>query len=224
MSYCHSCGSELQGTPQFCPDCGANLETARDSPDAPPDSMAQEQPGAESGQSPHGAEPNDQPEAPTTGQSPQAGGASQVDTEPTSRSSWKHLSDVSIGKKLAFAGSALIIVGAFLPWVTIEILGTTATADGLDGDGVFTLALGIIALVAVGRSDVHDWDKKTWIGVLVIGVVVALLALIYINDPWAFADEDPEDADAFADIGIGLYLTALGGIATLCGPLYDKYA
>ncbi|WP_241430892.1 hypothetical protein [Natronolimnohabitans innermongolicus] len=107
----------------------------------------------------------------------------------------------------------------------MEFLGSSISNSGIDGDGVFTLILAVVAVVVVGRSRLGSWGRKTWIGVTLIGVFVAFLAMGYINDPWMGVDENPpENAEMLVDTGIGLYLTAIGGIMLLAGPLYDKYA
>ncbi|WP_245547760.1 hypothetical protein [Halovivax ruber] len=146
-------------------------------------------------------------------------------SEPTDQLSWKHFSEISLGKKLALVGGGVTIAGAFLPWFSVEFLGTSVSRAGIDADGIFTLILAAIAVVVVGRSRLGSWGQKTWIGVTLIGIFVAFLALGYINDPWMGVDENPsEEAETLVNIGIGLYLTAIGGVMLLAGPLYDKYA
>ena len=49
-------------------------------------------------------------------------------------------------QKTAFAGSALLIVGVFLPILSVPILGSIDYFRGGEGDGVVILALGAVSL------------------------------------------------------------------------------
>lgn len=50
-------------------------------------------------------------------------------------------------QKAAISGSALLIVGVFLPILSVPILGSIDYFRGGEGDGVVILALGIVSLV-----------------------------------------------------------------------------
>ncbi|WP_232687378.1 hypothetical protein [Halobacterium zhouii] len=97
--------------------------------------------------------------------------------------------DTETSEKIVYAGGALSIVGAFLPWKTL--LGVTVS--GIDGNGIITLVLGIAAIgVAYGR----EWDQTTNIGLASIGGLIAFVGLVSMG--------------SFASIGV--YVTILGGI------------
>lgn len=129
------------------------------------------------------------------------------------------------GKKTSLGGAVLVAIAAFLPWLSVDFLGTSITKTGIEGDGAITLVLAIIVAILILASHLGSWGRKTWWAVLVLGGLTALLALGYINDPWLGVEQrPPEETREFVSIGVGLYLTALGGAMTVLGALYDKFA
>ena len=92
------------------------------------------------------------------------------------------------GEKFVYAGGALSIVGAFLPWATL--LGISVS--GIDGDGIITLVLGIAAISVVYA---REWDRTTNIALASLGGLIALIALAAMSSV----------------AGIGIYVTILGG-------------
>jgi hypothetical protein len=80
--------------------------------------------------------------------------------------------------------AALVVVGAFLPW--ISILGSTRS--GLDGDGSITVVLGLFGLLLLWRG---------WLGQIVQIVLATAIC--------AIAVYDLNGAGGFA--ASGLYLT-----------------
>lgn len=130
---------------------------------------------------------------------------------------------ISGGKKTSLVGAVLVAIAAFLPWLSVDFLGTSITKTGIEGDGAITLVLAIVVAILILASHLGSWGRKTWWAVLVLGGFTALLALGYINDPWLGVDQrPPEETREFVTIGLGLYLTALGGAITVGGALYDK--
>lgn len=114
-------------------------------------------------------------------------------------------SNVSTGDAVALGGAVLVVVGAFLQWVTrnvdagvIEVSSSTAGSEGL---GVLTI---VLALVAVGVVLIKDLDVQQSVATGIVGLSVFLVS------GWKVLDiSDP------ASPGVGLYLTLLGGVMTL---------
>lgn len=52
-------------------------------------------------------------------------------------------------KILGIVGAILLIVGNFFPFVTVKLFGMKESVSFMEGDGIFTLILGIIALAMV---------------------------------------------------------------------------
>jgi hypothetical protein len=98
-----------------------------------------------------------------------------------------------------YAGSAISVVGAFLPWATL--LG--ASVSGIDSDGSITLVLGIVAgVLAYARP----WDRKNSLGTAAIGVVTLFVAL----------------ANMTNIAGSGIYVTMVGGVAIAYPGIRDQ--
>lgn len=61
---------------------------------------------------------------------------------------------------------------------------------------------------------------------MAIGALAAVIALFLISDPSLVVDDEgmlsPDGDDASTDYGV--FVTLVGAIITLGGPLYDKYA
>jgi len=52
-------------------------------------------------------------------------------------------------KILGIVGSLLLILGNFFPFVTMKVWGIKVSAKFIDGDGIFILILGILALAII---------------------------------------------------------------------------
>ncbi|WP_232703307.1 hypothetical protein [Halobacterium wangiae] len=122
----------------------------------------------------------------------------------------------SQGEKVALGGAGLAAVGAFLPWIKLGQLGSM---NGLDGDGTYTL---IFAVVAVGIIVVRNWERIDKGAVAVLGLLTLGIGALYITDPAAGTNLGQAGAfgEAIAEAlqpGMGLYVTALGGLGMLVG-------
>lgn len=125
------------------------------------------------------------------------------------------LDGYSQNEQIALGGAGLTAVGAFLPWIK---LGSLGSKSGLDGDGTFTL---LFALAAVGIIVVRNWEKIDKGVVAVLGLLSLGIGVLYISDPAAGTSLGQSAlgqsiAEAL-EPGIGLYLTAIGGLGTLVG-------
>jgi hypothetical protein len=56
---------------------------------------------------------------------------------------------IPTGQALAISGSAAIIVGSLLPWVTARRIFGQLSVNGVEGDGKLTLVLGVSLLLGV---------------------------------------------------------------------------
>lgn len=123
------------------------------------------------------------------------------------------------GRVVFFAGVGFVALGAFLPWMTAEAIGTTLS--GVERGGVLTLVLGIVA----GIVGFLRWDKWARLSVGGLGVLVAMFGLLYVVDPLFGVDAwDVSDPGLVRDAvrpEAGLFLTAFGGVAMVGGPAID---
>jgi hypothetical protein len=103
-------------------------------------------------------------------------------------------------QKIMAASMVVVAISAFLPWVSV--LGISAI--GIEGDGVITLVLALIALgVLVARSRVPNKVVR-WTP-LVAGGLVAFVGLYDMNGAAA----------------MGLYLTMFAGIAWTAAAIWE---
>jgi hypothetical protein len=119
---------------------------------------------------------------------------------------------------LILGGSILLIIGGFLPWISIPNLfgiseGTNLGIEvGWEGDGMLTTAVGLLLLLGelvFGRV-ARKWGALTGVVLLALAVTVVLL------DFRRILEIDPE-AGFFAATDIGIYVTFLGALLALIG-------
>ena len=112
---------------------------------------------------------------------------------------------------LTVAGAAVVFIGAFMPWATIGPF----SAAGTEGDGVLTLILAIAA-GAMGVPGILKSRKGLLVGSLICATLAFLIGAYDIANISTIADApfglDPQ-------VGSGLYLTVLGAIAGIVGPV-----
>lgn len=107
---------------------------------------------------------------------------------------------------LASAGAVATVVAAFLPWIAAGVdAGPVAVNDavtGIETVGVGSLVLGVAVLALLLVMTTDGRPVATAVGGLLIGLVAL----------WKFVD-----LGGAADPGLGLYLTAVVGLAALLG-------
>ncbi|WP_146240437.1 hypothetical protein [Williamsia limnetica] len=160
----------------------------------------------QAGQNPYGAPQSNQ------GQQPYGsafGAAPATSTEPVSQA-------VKIIGLVIGVFAVLVAIAAFLPWIsgTISESGLGGDGDG-SNDGVLTLVLaviagifGVVSVLINKRSALH---LTAGIVAVVTGLLVALIAIIDIADVMD-AKDTGEVLGITVDVGIGLWLTLVGGI------------
>jgi hypothetical protein len=112
-----------------------------------------------------------------------------------------------------------MVVGAFLPWVTVTapFIGTVSRNGIGTGDGVITLFLGLI-VAALGFTLVSRRTVSRWKSILIIVVSgIAAAASVYDLVDVSNAAGDLEGGAVAASAGTGLYLTTLGAFLAIIG-------
>lgn len=106
--------------------------------------------------------------------------------------------------------AALVVVAAFLPWMSPEAAGgpvdVDASTTGIETLGLLTL---LLAIVAVGIVFRRGFEDKAALSVGGVGALVAMVGLWKISDLGGAVS--PE---------LGLYLTVLGGVGLLATGLW----
>lgn len=122
--------------------------------------------------------------------------------------------DFTDTEKLGLAGAVLTGIAAFLPWVTAGVqagpVDVDTSASGIEGLGILTL---LLAVLAVATVMVLNEKRRDSIVLAASGIVVMLVGL------WKILS-----LGGAASPGIGLYLTVLGGAGILVAGLWDYRA
>lgn len=182
--YCTDCGTENDDDARYCSGCGTQLTEPTETPT------------------------ETQTDDETTATTPQPDTHSR-DVPPTRTSENSLLDRLGRARQSLILSCVGVVVGAFLPWFSVTVLGTTVTVAGIDRDGVFTL---IVAVLVLGFALAH-WTNRTRQASIVLGALVAGLSALYISDPYAFSGSETTQLQRNAiNIGFGLYLTFLSGI------------
>lgn len=118
--------------------------------------------------------------------------------------------DFSPPEMLGLVSAVVAGIAAFLPWVTAGVeagpVEVSASNTGIEGLGVLTL---VLAIIAVGTILAMSWEDQGTVATGIIGVVVALVAI------WKIVD-----INGAASPGMGLYLTVLGGIGLVVAGVW----
>lgn len=109
-------------------------------------------------------------------------------------------------------------IGSFMPWVSMRSgLGSIDMA-GTEGDGVFTLVLGVLAAIL---ALVH-LDRPAPKGVRGLIVLAGFIGLAVFFVDYSGLAERIADADADvlrASVGAGMYIMGLGSLAAAFGAI-----
>jgi hypothetical protein len=120
-------------------------------------------------------------------------------------------------KYLWLGGAVAVIIGALLPWASVDTPFGSVSKNGTDGDGVITIVFGAAAAVLL----IIRWNKARarglTIGALVLSVLVGVIAVIDMVDVKSRFSDSPITVDA--SIGIGLWLTLLGALVAVAGTV-----
>ncbi|MEU9790608.1 hypothetical protein AB0E27_08235 [Streptomyces sparsogenes] len=132
---------------------------------------------------------------------------------------------------LAIVGAAIALVGSLVNWVVSGSDGTDGGIKGMDGDGVITLIVSIVAALAVVGAMVAK-KAPLYLGGAVLSLVSVVFAVINMADPARLvaqkleSDEGASAAEAekaaevvvkMADVSVGpgLYMVLIGAALTV---------
>lgn len=198
---CRACGEHLDHRETVCPHCGSEEVVQIGAEET---SVAADEQPEQVGQGPN----------PTAGTAPEAGdepGTKPVGTEPTAGAEVTE-AERTTGEKALLGGIGLTLLGAFLPWITVSGPRRSVTVSGIDGDGTITAAVAVIAAILFFVR----WGRKAKLTTLLLGVLVTLIAVLYINNPASGISSAAQQSVSFTT-NVGLYVTAIGGAAMTYG-------
>lgn len=120
------------------------------------------------------------------------------------------------GRYAATFGALLVIIGAFLPWGSVDNVVVT----GLDGDGVITLVIAIVVFLSIFIK------KIPLLFSMILGLIVAAIG---VAQTFSISQKIDEIKNIFASsligpningrIDFGVYLTILGSAFIVFGTL-----
>jgi hypothetical protein len=127
------------------------------------------------------------------------------------------------GRILVLVGSLVLIVGGFLPWISVpNLFGLSGPSYegievGWEGDGFLTSGVGLILILGEllfgGVS--HRWFTLTEV------VLAALAASVVLLDFRRILEIAPE-AGFYAATDIGIYVTLVGALLALIGCIWGR--
>jgi prepilin signal peptidase PulO-like enzyme (type II secretory pathway) len=117
----------------------------------------------------------------------------------------------TVGVAMMAAGSGLIILGSFMPWVRQG----TVSVSGMQSDGRITLVIGVVTLI-LGVSARTSHSRLPRVMVTLGAILVLIIAVV----------DNRRLRDGLADdlVGAGLRTVFVGGVIALMGSfLRDRY-
>ena len=123
-------------------------------------------------------------------------------------------------KILVLAGSFLLIIAGFLPWISVpDLYGIQdpyyeGIEIGWEGDGYLTAGAGLILLLGELSLGLHSRRWLTFTGV----VLAALAVTVVLLDFRQILKIAPETG-FYAATDIGIYVTLVGALLALIGSL-----
>lgn len=121
-------------------------------------------------------------------------------------------SGLSTGQIVAGVGGIGLVVGAFLPWISLQTIFGTIEKNGWDGDGKITLTCGVIVAALVFMDE--KWAQV--VAVVAGAVAVLVCGLDYLDVSDRVSEANQTDGIA-GSVGVGLYLSLAGALAATAG-------
>ena len=110
-----------------------------------------------------------------------------------------------------------MVIGAFLAWATVSLGSTSLSTAGTDGDGVITLVLGLAVAAGAIALLAKIGPQRPPSAIAVVGsVIIVIITVIDVADV-----ESVAGGGGLVDVsvGVGLWLTLVGGIAAALGSI-----
>jgi hypothetical protein len=121
-------------------------------------------------------------------------------------------SELSIPAAGVVSGAALIVLGSLLPWATaVGGFGISVSKSGVEGDGVFTIILGI-AIGLVGLTMLQGQNLARARATLIASAIALALIVFEFIDIQARVKDLNEDSTVYASIGMGVWVVGIGAL------------
>lgn len=122
-----------------------------------------------------------------------------------------------LGPILGLIGGGLVLLGSFMPWASIASGFGSVGVAGTEGDGKFTLVLGIgvVVLGVVSRMS----GKRLAVPQVIACALAGIVAVIDISNVSSKL-AGVESAFVHASVGPGLYLVLIGAVVGAIGGVF----
>lgn len=112
---------------------------------------------------------------------------------------------------ITIAGCALVLIGCFLPFAKVSVLGFSQAVNYIDGDGV-------IVLIAIIVSAVLVFLKKEKISLISTGIAT----IVTLYDAINVSHVTGSSSLGGVSLGIGFWIILIGLIIAIVLPLLPK--
>lgn len=124
-----------------------------------------------------------------------------------------------VSRVLLFGGAVVVVAGAVPTWLVVDLLSETLTVSGVAAFGrVHPAFNGVVTALLAGMAvllGLHE-TPGSLLGAAVAGLLVAVLAGVYLVDPGvAYGGDDV--AATLTTVGPGVPVTVAGGLLTAIG-------
>ena len=122
------------------------------------------------------------------------------------------------GHVIGLVLAGVVVVAAFLPWARVSLGIFSVSKNGVDGDGVITLILGL----AIGGASLLNVYGRLRCGLMAVGSVIlgGIIAAIGVYD-WADLEGAADETELVSvSVGVGLVLTTFAGFGLAANGLW----
>jgi hypothetical protein len=120
---------------------------------------------------------------------------------------------------LLFIAGGSLTIGAFLTWVQARALFITVGIPGIDGDGKFTAAAGLLIAFAAWKRHEGGHVSRGWATGCLIAALLSVAICVSVVARLGSVETSVEDFSASASPGIGLLVTGVGGVIGVAGAV-----
>jgi len=129
-------------------------------------------------------------------------------------------------KALIWVGAAMVVLGVFLPWVSVSSPMGSASKTGFEiNQGIISIGVGLLGALLGFVSSRRNESAKTFAALTILSALVVGAMAISVLMEVARQSGGPNLPDQFRNLGlhiranaeIGVFLSLVGGIVLLLG-------
>lgn len=125
---------------------------------------------------------------------------------------------MSLWPIVGLVGALLVFIGSMGPWAQARVFTTEFSISGLEGDGVITLVLSLVAAVFLGLGNFLPSLRGVFWPVLVASIAAGLCLVFGLYDAVNISSKLNSGTElAGGSVGWGLVLVILGSVVATAG-------